>query len=89
LYTYDAVGVLLHAIQIAKPADGSKEELRKVLRTIRARPYQGALGTLRWDKNGDLVSPPYAVYITKPDGKVQGWFEQLQTRSAGAGKTPK
>jgi hypothetical protein len=35
------------------------------------------------------VSPPYAVYITKPDGKVQGWFEQLQTRPAGAGKTPK
>jgi branched-chain amino acid transport system substrate-binding protein len=89
LYTYDAVGVLLHAIQIAKPADGSKEELRKILRAIRARPYQGALGTLRWDKNGDLVTSPYVVYITKPDGKVQGWFEQLPTRPAGTGKTTK
>jgi branched-chain amino acid transport system substrate-binding protein len=89
LYTYDAVGVLLHAIQIAKPADGSKGELRKVLRAIRARPYQGALGTLRWDKNGDLVNSPYVVYITKPNGKVQGWFDQLPTRSAEAGKTPK
>ena len=89
LYTYDALGVLLHAIQLAKPANNSKEELQKVLRVIRTRPYQGALGTLRWDKNGDLVTSPYVVYVTKRGGNVQGWFEQLVSGPTGAGKTPK
>jgi len=89
LYTYDAVGVLLHAIQVARPANDSKEELRKVLRAIRTRPYQGALGTLRWDKNGDLVASPYVVYVTKRGGSVQGWFEQLEVKPSGNGKTPK
>jgi branched-chain amino acid transport system substrate-binding protein len=88
LYSYDAVGVLLHAIQIARPANGSQEELRKVLRAIRTQPYRGALGTLRWDKNGDLAASPYVVYVTKRGGSVQGWFEQLEIKPSGAGKTP-
>ncbi len=83
LYTYDAVGILLQAIQAGKPADGSKEELRKVLRAIRARPYRGALGTLRWDQNGDRTPAPYAVYETKRGGSVQGWFEQLSGTGPG------
>jgi len=83
-HTYDAVGVLLYAIQGAKPADSSKEELRKVVRAIRATPYQGALGTLRWDGNGDLVAAPYAVYVTQRGGAVQGWFEQLPVAARGA-----
>jgi branched-chain amino acid transport system substrate-binding protein len=77
LSTYDAIGVLLYAIQTAQPADGSREELRKVARAIRARPYQGALGTLRWDRNGDLTTAPYMVYATKRGGSVQNWFEPL------------
>lgn len=77
LDTYDAVGVLLQAIQGAKPTGGSKDELQKVVRRIRARPYPGALGMLRWDKNGDRIPPPYAVYVTKRGGLVHGWFEQL------------
>ena len=86
LSTYDAVGVLLRAIQAAKPGDSSRDELGKVVGAIRARPYQGALGMLRWDKNGDLTPAPYAVYVTKRGGSVQGWFEQLpRVASAGAG----
>lgn len=77
LPTYDAVGLLLHAIQTAKPADGSREELRKVVRSIRARPYPGVLGTLRWDGNGDLTTAPYTVYVTKRGGSVRDWFEPL------------
>ena len=83
LYTYDAVGVLFQAIHTAKPADSSKEELGKVVRAIRAKPYQGALGVLRWDKNGDRVPAPYAVYVTKRGGSVQGWFEQLPRVAPG------
>jgi branched-chain amino acid transport system substrate-binding protein len=88
LSTYDAVGVLLRAIQAAKPADSSKEELGKVVRAIRAGPYYGALGVLRWDKNGDRTPAPYAVYVTKRGGSVQGWFEQLP-RAAPAGAEAK
>ena len=88
LDTYDAVGVLLRAIQEAKSADGSKDELRKIVRAIRARPYQGALGTLRWDAHGDRMPAPYALYETKRGGSVQGWFEQLPpTLSSGAAAT--
>jgi branched-chain amino acid transport system substrate-binding protein len=88
LYTYDAIGVLLQAIQIAKPLDSSAAELRKVLRAIRVKPYTGALGTLRWDRNGDRVTPPYVIYAVKRGGNVQGWFEQLASKPAVAGKTP-
>jgi branched-chain amino acid transport system substrate-binding protein len=83
LETYDAVGVLLQAIHAAGPADGSREELGNIVRAIRARPYQGALGTLRWDHNGDRTPVPYAVYVTRRGGSVQGWFEQLPGAAPG------
>jgi branched-chain amino acid transport system substrate-binding protein len=90
LHTYDAVGVLLYGIQGAKPADSSKEELRKVVQAIRGKPYQGALGTLRWDRNGDLAVAPYAVYVTKRGGPLQGWFEQLPVAApADTGAKPR
>ena len=88
LYAYDAVGVLLQAIQVARPIDNSRPELQKVLRAIRTRPYAGALGTLWWDRNGDLMTPPYVIYVAKRGGSVQGWFEQLASRRSPAGKTP-
>ncbi|MCX5735475.1 MAG: branched-chain amino acid ABC transporter substrate-binding protein [candidate division NC10 bacterium] len=88
LYVYDAVGVLLQAIQVAKPVDNSTQELQKVLRAIRTRAYVGALGTLRWDRNGDLATPPYVIYAAKRGGSVHGWFEQLVSRPAASGKTP-
>jgi branched-chain amino acid transport system substrate-binding protein len=83
LHVYDAVGVVLQAIHTAQPADGRKEELGKVVRAIRARPYQGALGILRWEKNGDRTPAPYAIYVTKRGGSVQGWFEQLPRVAPG------
>ncbi len=86
--TYDAVGVLLSGIEAGKPADPTKEELQKVVRAIRGRPYQGALGTLRWDKNGDLTPAPYVLYVTKRGGSVQSWFEPVSPTvpSGTAGK---
>jgi len=77
LYTYDAMGVLLHAIRVAKPLSNSKEELRKVLKVMHSSAYDGTLGRLRWDKNGDLAASPYVVYVTKKGGSLQGWFEQV------------
>ncbi len=90
LYTYDAMGVLLRAIQVAKPLRNTKEELRKVLRVMHASEYDGTLGRLRWDKNGDLVTSPYVVYVTRKGGSLQGWFEQLTGISpAGNRSRPK
>lgn len=34
-------------------------------------------GPLRWDAKGDLVIPPYVVYVTRKGGKILGWFEPL------------
>jgi len=80
----------LHGIQAGKPADNSRDELRKVVRAIRATPYQGVLGTLRWDRRGDLVAAPYVVYVTKRGGSVQGWFDQLAPPTpAGTGAQPR
>jgi len=77
LYTYDATGVLLHAIQVAKPLTNTKEALRKVLKVMHTSTYDGTLGRLRWDKNGDLSASPYVVYVTRKGGSLQGWFEQV------------
>jgi branched-chain amino acid transport system substrate-binding protein len=88
LYTYDAMGVLLRAIQVGKPPTNSKEDLRKVLRVMHSSTYDGTLGRLRWDKNGDLVAPPYVVYVTRKGGSLQGWFEQLTGVSSPADRGP-
>lgn len=77
LYTFDATSALLHAIEKAKPKDGSKRELKKVSRALRAMTYVGALGSFRWDKKGDVVGAPYVVYVTKKGGNYQGWFAQI------------
>jgi ABC-type branched-subunit amino acid transport system substrate-binding protein len=87
LYTYDAVGVLLRAIQMARPLANTKEELRKMLKVMHTSPYDGTLGRLRWDKRGDLATSPYVVYVTRRGGSLQGWFEQLTGIPApGAGR---
>jgi len=77
LYTYDAMGVLLRAIQMTRPRANTKDELRKVLKIMHTSPYDGTLGRLRWDKRGDLATSPYVVYVTRRGGGLQGWFEQL------------
>jgi branched-chain amino acid transport system substrate-binding protein len=88
LPTYDAVGALLYAIKVAKPKSNGPEELRKVIRVLHTSAYTGALGRLRWDKNGDLLTSPYVLYVTKKGGSLQGWFEQFTGLNAGTNWTP-
>jgi branched-chain amino acid transport system substrate-binding protein len=88
LHTYDAVSVLLHGFRAAKPRANTPEELRKVIRAIHAASFEGTLGTLRWDKSGDLVASPYVMYETRRGGSLQGWFEQLPPVSAIDGRVP-
>jgi branched-chain amino acid transport system substrate-binding protein len=88
LYTYDAVGVLLRAIQVAKPLTNSRDDLRKVLKVMHTMEYDGTLGRLRWDRNGDLITSPYVVYMARKGGSLQGWFEQLTGMSPPGTRTP-
>lgn len=85
LETYDAVGILLRAVETAAAAEPGATTPRGVARAIRAAPYQGALGTLRWDGNGDLTTPPYAVYVTRRGGRLFGWFDQVYAPGARPG----
>ncbi len=85
LATYDAVGVLLRAVGTLTPVERDATALRHVARAIRATPYQGALGTLRWDGSGDLTAPPYAVYETRRGGRLYGWFDQVHAPGAERG----
>jgi branched-chain amino acid transport system substrate-binding protein len=89
LHTYDAVGVLLQAIQTSGPRSNTPEELRKVVKAIRGMVYQGALGRLRWDKRGDLAASPYVVYVTRKGGSLDGWFEEVtRVPSSATGAPP-
>ncbi len=83
LPTYDAVGALLYGIKLGKPRSNSPDELRKIIRVLHSTAYSGALGRLRWDKNGDLVGSPYVIYETGKGGDLQGWFEQLGAGTSG------
>lgn len=80
LYTFDAVSALLQAIARARPKDGSRGELLRVSRVLHAMTYDGALGKLRWDRNGDVLRPPYVVYMVEKKGHYLGWFVQVTGR---------
>ncbi len=82
LYAYDAAGALFSAMTSAKPKSPSKSQLLRVASTLHRMTYMGALGQLRWDRKGDLVSPPYVVYQARKGGSFQGWFEQVTGRPA-------
>jgi len=84
LHTYDAVGILLQAIQAADPRSNAPEELRKIGKAIHGMVYQGALGRLQWDRRGDLATSPYVVYVTRKGGSLDGWFEQVTRVRASA-----
>ncbi len=75
--SYDAANILIHAIAKAKPREVTKEELTKVSMVIHNMSHKGVMGILRWDRKGDLVNPPYVIYVTKRGGRFQGWFEQI------------
>ncbi|MBI2902792.1 MAG: branched-chain amino acid ABC transporter substrate-binding protein [Candidatus Methylomirabilis oxyfera] len=77
LYAYDAAGALFTAIARAKPKAAARPQLLRVSQILHRMSYMGELGTLRWDRKGDLVDPPYVIYQTRKGGSFQGWFEQV------------
>ena len=68
VYAYDAVNILLQAVQKAGSTAG-----RQVIPAIRAIDYNGALGHIQFDARGDVKDSPYVVW------KVEGGkFRQVK-----------
>lgn len=81
-YAYDAAGALFAAIASVKPKTAaSRSQLLRVSQALHRMTYVGALGRLRWNHKGDLVTPPYVIYRVKKGGSFQGWFEQVTDRT--------
>ncbi len=83
VYGYDAANALLTGL--ARAARSGRLEGLRAARALRARPYDGALGRLRWDPRGDLTVPLYVVYRTERGGPLQGWFTPV---TGGGGGPP-
>jgi branched-chain amino acid transport system substrate-binding protein len=63
IYAYDAVNVLLTAMQEAKSAEGAK--VAEVLHQI---DFPGASGQVKFDAGGDRIAFPYMMWVVR-DGK--------------------
>lgn len=59
-YAYDAANILLKAIAESKTTDG-----KKLIDAIRKMKYEGAVGTIEYDENGDIKKAGYAIYTVK------------------------
>lgn len=63
IYAYDAANIILRAIQQTGATDGLK-----LAEYISQNTFQGAFGSISFDKNGDVAKAPYVVWQVK-DGK--------------------
>jgi branched-chain amino acid transport system substrate-binding protein len=63
LYTYAAFQIWAQAVEKAKTLDP-----KKVAETIRAGKWNTVLGTIGYDKKGDITALDYVWYIWKKDG---------------------
>lgn len=64
-FAYDAVGVLIAAVEKADSTDP-----QKYLPALRASAYQGVTGSIAFDSEGNLKNPTFTVYQVK-DNKWQ------------------
>lgn len=64
-FAYDAVGVLIAALEKADSTDP-----KRYLPVLRASDYQGVTGTLAFDSEGNLKTPTFTIYQVK-DNKWQ------------------
>jgi len=59
-YAYDAANILLKAIAESKTTDG-----KELIDAIRKMKYEGAVGAIEYDENGDIKKAGYAIYTVK------------------------
>lgn len=60
LYSYDAANILLTSINKSQTLDG-----KKIAEEIHNLKYEGALGTIEFDKKGDVKVAPYIFWVVK------------------------
>lgn len=68
IYAYDAINILLTAIKEANTTSG-----RAIIEKLHSLGFSGALGRIKFDKNGDVVESPYIVWITKEGKFIEYW----------------
>lgn len=73
IYAYDAANILLTAIGKSASGGGATDG-KKVSEAIHNLEYEGAMGTIKFDKKGDVLKSPYIVWITR-----DGEFKELKT----------
>lgn len=69
IYAYDATNILFTAVKAAGSTDG-----KKISGKLHSLPFNGALGTIRFDEKGDVMASPYVVWITK-NGKFEEYWK--------------
>jgi branched-chain amino acid transport system substrate-binding protein len=74
IYAYDATNILLTAI--SQVGGHGMRDGKKVAEAIRALKYDGALGHIEFDANGDVKVVPYIVWITKGGKFEEFWHPQ-------------
>jgi branched-chain amino acid transport system substrate-binding protein len=68
IYAYDAANIMLAAIREAKGAEGLK-----IIEMLHSMEFNGAMGKIRFNEQGDVTVAPYVVWVTR-DGKfVEQW----------------
>ncbi len=60
IYAYDTANIMLTAIKEAGSTEG-----KKIIEKLHALEFNGALGTIKFDKKGDVTVAPYVIWITK------------------------
>jgi branched-chain amino acid transport system substrate-binding protein len=68
IYAYDAINVMLKAIEAAGTTDG-----KVIMDKLHSLEFSGAMGNLRFDEKGDVTVAPYVVWITKGGKFVEYW----------------
>lgn len=60
IYAYDAANIMLTAIKEAGSTEG-----KKIIEKLHTLEFKGALGSIKFDKKGDVTVAPYVIWITK------------------------
>ncbi|MBI5101837.1 MAG: branched-chain amino acid ABC transporter substrate-binding protein [Nitrospirae bacterium] len=68
IYAFDAANILFTAIRDANTTDG-----KTVIDKLHSLEFNGAMGKIKLNENGDVTAPPYVVWTTKNGKFVEVW----------------
>ncbi|MHB8882617.1 MAG: branched-chain amino acid ABC transporter substrate-binding protein [Thermodesulfovibrionales bacterium] len=68
IYAFDAANILFTAIRDANTTDG-----KTVIGKLHSTEFNGAMGKIKLNENGDVTAPPYVVWVTQNGKFVETW----------------